>query len=78
VCVCPRSVHRQALRQVCETFFEFAAENRGYAKRAKIVNIHGGVQAVTTEMRAWILFPKLRNELRGQPRGRMHGQINRD
>jgi len=29
-------------------------------------------------MRAWILFPKPRNELRRQPRGRMHGQINRD
>jgi len=37
-------------RQVCEPFFKFAAENCGYAEHAKIVNVHGGVQAVTTEM----------------------------
>ena len=56
----------------------FAAKNRGDAERLKILDVHGSVQAVTTEVRARILFPKLGNELRCEPRGRVHGQIDGD
>src|SRR5437879_7776153 len=73
---CLRPVCGEALRELHESFFEFAAENGGYAESTKILNVHGSVQAVTTEMRVGILFAQLGNELRGQPGGCMHGQID--
>jgi hypothetical protein len=72
------SIRGKAFRELHESFFEFAAENRGNAERSKIFNVHGSVQAVTTEMRGGILFAKLRNELRRQPRGGVHRQIDGD
>jgi len=64
---CVLSICGQALRQVHEPLFKFAAENRGYAERAKIVNVHGSVETVAAEVRGWILFPKQGNEF--APRG---------
>jgi len=71
------SVCGKALRQVYQFFFKFTAENCRYAERTKLIDVHGGVQAITAEMRAGILFPQQGNELRCQPRGRMHWQIDR-
>src|SRR6266705_2845428 len=48
------------------------------SERAQILNVHGSVQAVTTEMRTWIQLAKPGNELRCEPRGGVHGQIDGD
>ncbi len=71
------SIRGKSLRQMHEPFFEFTAKNGGYAERAKIINVHRSVQAVTAQMRAGILLPKPRNELCREPRGGVHGQIDR-
>ena len=73
-----RSIRAEPLGQMHESFFEFAAENRGDSERAQILNVHGSVQAVTTEMRTWIQLAKPGNELRCEPRGGVHGQIDGD
>ncbi len=75
---CLRPVCGEVLHKLHERLFEFAAENRGYAESAKILNVHGSVKAVTTEMRIGILFAQLGNELCGQPGGCMHRQIDGD
>jgi len=75
---CLRPVCGEALRELRERFFEFAPENSGCAKSAKVLNVHGGVQAVTAEMRMGILFAQLGNELCGQPGRRMHRQVYGD
>ncbi len=69
---CLRSICGEALGQLNQPLFKFAAENRGYAERAKIVDVHGRVQSVTAKMRARIFFSEQWNEPRRQPCGRMH------
>src|SRR5260370_41183140 len=62
---CLHPVCGEALRKLRERFFEFSAENGGYAERSTILSVHGSIQAVTPEMRAGSLFPPLANELCG-------------
>ena len=61
-----------------ESFFKFAAKNRGDSERAKVFHIHGCVETVTTEMRARIQIVQRRNQLCSQPSGSVHRQIDCD
>src|SRR5712664_201008 len=68
----------QAFGQMHESFFKFAAKDRGDSERAKVFHIHGRVETVTTEMRARIQIAQRRNQLCSQPSGSVHRQIDCD
>ena len=61
-----------------EGIFEFAAKNGRDSQRSEVVCIHRRIEAVAAEMGAGISFAQTRNELRGQPRGRVHRQVEGD
>ena len=58
-----------------ERIFEFAAKNGRDSQRSEVVRIHRRIEAVAAEMGAGIAFAQTGNELCGQPRGRVHGQV---
>ena len=61
-----------------EAALEFAAENRGDSKRSQIVGVHRRIQTVAAEMRVRILLAQRRDELRGEARGGVHREIQRN
>ena len=68
----------QALSELREFVFKFAAKNSCDAKRSQIVRVHWRIQAITTQISQWIHFAQGRDKFCGETRGRVHRQINRD
>ncbi len=68
----------EAAGQIGQRLFEFAAEDRLGALLAQKLRVHRRIQSVTADVRMRVQQPHLLHGFDSQPRGRVHGQIERD
>ena len=68
----------EALDEMDEAFFEFAAENGLDAECSQVVGVHRRVKAVEADVRAWVQTANGLNQRDGEARGGVHGHVKRN